>query len=170
MRTNRPKPELDATDRAMLRLLQEDGGLSNAALSERLALSVTPCWRRRKRLEDEGVIRDYQANLDRRRLGFDVLAFVFVRFLSHGDNAPDRFEKAVAKLPEVLSCHKVTGDADYLLQVLASDLDSYGDFIERVLRKQPGVASIQSSLALREVKSTSHIPVPEDLEQVERRR
>lgn len=169
MRTNRPPAALDATDRAMLRLLQEDGGLSNAALSEQLALSVTPCWRRRKRLEDEGVIRGYQANLDRRRLGFDVLAFVHVRFQSHGDNAPDRFEKAVAKLPEVLSCHKVTGDADYLLQVLAADLDSYGDFVERVLRKQPGVASIQSSLALREVKSTSHVPVPDDLSRPGRR-
>src|SRR5258706_2664912 len=160
MGTNYPKTELDAIDREMLRLLQEDGGLSNAALSERMSLTVTPCWRRRKRLEDEGVIVDYQANLNRRALGFHVLAFVHIRFVAHADDAPDRFEQLVHTLPEVLSCHKITGDADFLLQVLATDLDSYGDFIERVLRKQHGIVSIQSSLALREVKSTSRVPVP----------
>lgn len=145
----------------MLRLLQQDAGLSNAALGELLSLSVTPCWRRRKRLEEEGYIRDYQANLDRRRLGFDVLAFVQVRFDMHGDEAPDRFERAMQGQPEVLACHKITGDADYLMQIVAVDLEGYSDFVERVLRKQPGIASIQSSLALREVKATSRMPVPD---------
>ena len=159
MSTKKPRIDLDATDREMLRLLQEDAGLSNTALGERLSLSVTPCWRRRKRLEDEGLIKDYQANLDRRMLGFDVLAFVHVRFDAHTDDAPDRFEQVIQTLPQVLSCHKVTGDADYVLQVLATDLDAYGEFVERVLRKQRGIASIHSSLALREVKSTSRIPV-----------
>ncbi|MCY1263309.1 Leucine-responsive regulatory protein [compost metagenome] len=152
--------ELDATDLAMLDLLQRDASLSNADLSERLSLSVTPCWRRRKRLEDEGYIADYQANLDRHRLGLDILAFVHVRFASHADNASDRFEELVKGLPEVLSCHKITGDADFLLQVLEKDLDAYSDFVENVLRRQPGIASIQSSLALREIKSTHRIRVP----------
>lgn len=153
--------KLDAIDRKMLQLLQQDAGLSNAALGERLSLSVTPCWRRRKRLEDEGYIRDYQANLNRRMLGFDVLAFVHVRFDMHGDDAPDRFEEAMRALPQVLACHKITGDADYLIQIVATDLDGYGEFVERVLRKQPGIASIQSSLALREVKASNRLPVPE---------
>jgi DNA-binding Lrp family transcriptional regulator len=162
MSKNRPRIELDATDRQMLRLLQNDGGLSNAALGEQLSLSVTPCWRRRKHLEEQGAIKDYQANLDRRILGFDVLAFVQVRFGAHADDAPDRFEEAIKDVPEVLMCHKVTGDADYMLQVLATDLDSYGEFVERVLRRQQGIVSIQSSLALREVKSTSRVPVPDE--------
>jgi DNA-binding Lrp family transcriptional regulator len=144
----------------MLDLLQTDGAISNAALGDKLSLSVTPCWRRRKRLQDEGVIKDYQANLDRRMLGLDVLAFVQIQFGVHADDAPDKFEKAMKLLPQVLSCHKITGDADYLLQILATDLDAYSEFVEQVFRKQRGVTSIKSSLSLREVKSSARIPVP----------
>lgn len=151
--------DLDEVDKRLLRFLQEDGSLSSAALGERLAMTVTPCWRRRKRLEDLGIIRDYQANLDRRKLGFDVLAFAQVRFGDHSGDAPDRFEQVILGLPEVLSCHKVTGEADYVLTVLATDLESYGRFVEDVLRRQPGIASIQSSLALREIKAVTRIPV-----------
>ena len=129
---------LDDTDLAILALLQEDASISNAQLSERLSLSLTPCWRRRKRLEEEGVIKDYQANLDRKLLGLDIMAFVHVRFAIHTDHAPDAFEAVVKELPQVLSCHKITGDADYLLQVLAEDLDSYSEFVESVLRRQLG--------------------------------
>ncbi|HGY2301095.1 TPA: Lrp/AsnC family transcriptional regulator [Pseudomonas putida] len=152
--------QLDDTDRELLRLLQENGTLSSAALGERLSMTVTPCWRRRKRLEELGIIKDYQANLDRRKLGYDVMAFAQVRFGNHSANAPDEFEQVILKLPQVLSCHKVTGEADYVLTVLANDLESYGRFVEEVLRRQPGIASIQSSLALREVKAVSRIPVP----------
>ncbi|WP_341798419.1 MULTISPECIES: Lrp/AsnC family transcriptional regulator [unclassified Pseudomonas] len=152
--------QLDDTDRELLRFLQEDGTLSSAALGERLSMTVTPCWRRRKRLEELGIIKDYQANLDRRKLGYDVMAFAQVRFGNHSANAPDEFEQVILKLPQVLSCHKVTGEADYVLTVLANDLESYGRFVEEVLRRQPGIASIQSSLALREVKAVSRIPVP----------
>lgn len=151
---------LDDTDLAILALLQEDASISNAELSERVSLSLTPCWRRRKRMEEAGVIKGYQANLDRRMLGLDIMAFVHIRFSTHADHAPDAFEAVIAQLPEVLSCHKITGDADYVLQVLAEDLDSYSDFIEQVLRRQVGIASIQSSLSLREVKASSRIAIP----------
>ncbi|BAK76873.1 transcriptional regulator, AsnC family [Pseudogulbenkiania sp. NH8B] len=161
MSGNKPRHELDTTDRTILRLLQQDGALSNPKLAEQLSLSVTPCWRRLKRLEDEGYIKDYQANLDRRKLGYDVLAFVSVSFAVHADEAPNRFEEAIRDRPEVLACHKITGAADYLLQVVAENLDGYSDFVENVLRKMPGVHSIQSSLALREVKSSSRLPVPD---------
>lgn len=153
--------DLDGVDKDLLRLLQMDATLSSAALGERLSMTVTPCWRRRKRLEELGVIKDYQANLDRRKLGFDVFAFAQVRFGNHSGDEPDRFEKVIQELPEVLSCHKVTGGADYVLTVVATDLDSYGRFIEQVLRRQPGIAAIQSSLALREIKSVSRIPIPD---------
>lgn len=162
MSKNRPKAEMDGVDRAMLRLLQEDGALSNATLGEKLSLSVTPCWRRRKRLEDEGVITGYQANLDRRALGMNVFAFVLVTFNMHSDKSADNFETVIRKHDEVLSCHKITGAADYVLQVVATDLDAYAEFVERVLRRQAGISSIQSSLALREVKFSSRLPVPKE--------
>jgi DNA-binding Lrp family transcriptional regulator len=162
MGTNRPIIDMDSVDRSMLRLLQDDGALSNAALGEQLSLSVTPCWRRRKHLEDLGVITGYQANIDRRTIGLDLLAFVQIRIHIHSDKTADNFEEVMQSRPEVLSCHKVTGDADYMLQVVAPDLDAYGDFIERVLRKQAGIASIQSSLALREVKFSSRFPIPDE--------
>lgn len=151
--------ELDRVDRNLLRLLQDDATLSNSALGEQLSMTVTPCWRRRKRLEDQGFIRGYQAVLDRRKLGYGVLAFANVRFGEHVGNAPDQFEALIQELPEVLSCHKVTGEADFALTVLAADLESYGRFVEEVLRKQPGISTIQSSLSLREVKSVTKIPV-----------
>ena len=159
MRNNRLNSTLDEIDRTILRLLQEDGTLSNAKLAERLSLSVTPCWRRIRRLEEEGYINGYQANLNRRKLGFGVLAFVQLCFDIHTDDSANRFEKAVLTYPEVLSCHKITGKADYLLQVVSEDLDSYGEFVEQVLRIMPGVTSIHSSLALREIKSSSRLPV-----------
>ncbi|TKC92566.1 Lrp/AsnC family transcriptional regulator [Trinickia terrae] len=162
MSTKRPKVEMDTVDRSMLRLLQDDGSLSNAALGEQLSLSVTPCWRRRKHLEDEGVITGYQANIDRRAVGLNLLAFVQIRINIHSDKTADNFEAVIRNRPEVLSCHKITGDADYILQVVAADLDAYGEFVERVLRRQAGIASIQSNLALREVKFSSRIPIPDE--------
>ncbi|MFC3532364.1 Lrp/AsnC family transcriptional regulator [Vogesella facilis] len=157
---NKPRNELDATDRTILRLLQQDGTLSNPKLAEQLSLSVTPCWRRLKRLEDDGYITGYQANLDRRKLGLDVLAFVQVSFGAHGGELPNQFEAAMLAQPQVLSCHKITGDADYLLQVVAQSLDDYSQFVEQVLRRLPGVSAIHSSLALREIKAGSRLPLP----------
>ncbi|MFZ6653751.1 Lrp/AsnC family transcriptional regulator [Undibacterium sp. TJN19] len=159
MKNKHLKKPLDDVDLNILRQLQADGSLSNAKLAERLSLSVTPCWRRIRRLEEEGFIEGYQANLNRRKLGFDVLAFVHLCFDIHTDDSADRFEEAVLTYPEVLSCHKITGKADYLLQVVAEDLDRYGEFVEHILRRLPGVTSIHSSLTLREIKSSSRLPV-----------
>jgi len=150
---------LDAVDKAILQHLQQDGAMSTPKLAEQLALSVTPCWRRLKRLEEEGYIKGYQANLDRRKLGLDVLAFVSLSFGNVGDQQPNHFEALIRDNAQVLSCHKITGDADYLLVVLASDLDDYSQFVEQ-LRMIPGISSIHSNLALKEVKSSSRIPLP----------
>ncbi|WP_374674140.1 Lrp/AsnC family transcriptional regulator [Ideonella sp.] len=151
--------ELDAADREILRLLQGDASLSSAALGERLALTVTACWRRRKRLEELGYITGYRAALSRARLGLGVLAFVEVRFGDQSGQSPEKFERAMQGHPEVLSCHEVSGEADYLLTVVARDLEAYGRLIERAVRRQPGVVSIKSSLALREVKAHAQLPV-----------
>ncbi|MFC2972284.1 Lrp/AsnC family transcriptional regulator [Azotobacter bryophylli] len=156
---NPPNAILDETDRAILRALQADGRLSNARLSEKLALSETPCWRRLKRLEAEGVIEGYQANLSRKKLGYGVVAFVQVTLGNHAGETPLLFERLVAGMPEILSCHNVTGDCDYMMQIVAADLDAYGTFVRDRLRKLPGVASIQSNLSLRDVKSSSALPI-----------
>ena len=153
------KSDLDGVDRAILRLLQEDGRITNARLAEKLSLSETPCWRRLKRLEAEGYIEGYQANLNRRKLGYGVLAFVQLSVSIHTDEATARFENVVRSCPEVIACHNITGQADFLLQVVAPDLDSYGAFIDRVFRKLPEIRSIHSSVSLREIKASNRLPL-----------
>lgn len=144
---------------AILKEIQDDGRLSNSKLSERLSLSETPCWRRIKRLEADGFIERYQAVLNRKKLGFGVIGFVQVTIDDHASDEPLMFEQEIVNIPEILSCHNVTGDYDYVLQIVAKDLDAYGTFIRERLRKLPGVAAIHSNLSLREVKSTITLPV-----------
>lgn len=150
---------LDQTDLAILREVQADGRLSNAKLSEKLAISETPCWRRLKRLESDGFIEGYQAVLNRKKLGYGVVGFAQITISDHASDDPLLFEREVANTPEILSCHNVTGDYDYLIQIVARDLDAYGAFIRDRLRKLPGVASVHSNLSLREVKSTLSLPI-----------
>jgi len=150
---------LDSTDIAILRALQQDGRLTNARLAEQVALSETPCWRRLKRLEADGYIDAYRADLNRRKLGFGVVAFVQITLGDHAGDAPLQFEQRVAAMPEVLSCHNVTGESDYLLQVVAADLDTYGVFVRDALRRLPGVSAIRSNLSLREIKSSHALPL-----------
>lgn len=150
---------LDATDRRILQLLQDEGRLSNARLAERLHLSETPVWRRLRRLEEDGYIDAYQAVLNKKKLGLGLTAFVLIDFANHSGEQPGLFEAAIRDIPEILSCHNVSGSSDYLLQVVTTDLEAYGLFADRVLRQLPGVTSIQSSLVLREVKSSSKLPL-----------
>ena len=107
--------QLDLTDLAILRALQGDGRLSNAKLAEKLSLSETPCWRRIKRLEVDGFIEGYQANLNRKKLGYGVVAFVQVTLGNHAGEAPLQFETLVVSMPDIISCYNVTGDCDYTL-------------------------------------------------------
>ena len=159
MKKNLAKIGLDETDYALLTLVQTDGRIPNSKVAETLSLSETPCWRRLKRLEESGYIVDYQANLSRHRLGIGVLALVQICFANHTDDTPSQFENAVLGIPEILSCHNVTGEADYFLQIVADDLDAYEKFLRTVLRKLPGVTSIRSSLSLREVKNSTRLPL-----------
>ncbi|MBN8414411.1 Lrp/AsnC family transcriptional regulator [Halomonas denitrificans] len=150
---------LDRKNLQLLDLLQQDGRITNARLAEALSLSETPCWRRLKRLEQDGVISGYQATLDRKRLGLGVMAFVQLNCMAHDATTVAAFEKVVIDSPNILSCHNTTGDDDFLLMVVARDLEDYSDFIERVLRRLPGVTNIRSSLSLREIKSTNRLPL-----------
>ncbi len=152
--------DLDEVDIHILQLLQQEGRLSNARLAERLKLSETPVWRRLRRLEEDGYITGYQALIDRKKLGIGLVAFVRVTFANHSGEQPHQFEEAIQAIPEILSCHNVTGESDYLLQVVARDIESYGDFVSTVLRKLPGVAEIHSSLSMREIKASNRLPMP----------
>lgn len=150
---------LDKIDKHLLRLLQDDGRASISYLAEQVSLSEAPCWRRVKRLEKAGYINRYQAMLDVQKLGYGVTAFVQVKFASHQIELASEFEQAIQELPHILACHNITGSADYLLHILASNLDDYGDFTLNTLRTLPGVDSIHSSLCLREIKASTKIPI-----------
>lgn len=162
MRKNLSITNIDETDYALLALLQKDGRASNVKLAKNLNLSEAPCWRRLKRFEDTGIIKGYQANLNRHLLGYGVLAFVQICFAIHTDDAPEKFEEAIKGIPEILSCHNITGEADYLLQIVSEDLETYEKLMRGVLRRLPGVTSIKSSFSLREVKDTTHLPLVGD--------
>lgn len=151
---------LDRADREILRALQADGRLSAADLAERVNLTVSPCWRRIKRLEEEGFIRGYRAELDPGRLGLGVTAFVSLTLERHQTDLGDAFERAVAAIPEIIACHNVSGGYDFLLEIVAPDLESFGRFAREVLRALPGVKEMYSSFSLRTVKSARVIPLP----------
>jgi len=150
--------ELDNLDRAILAVLTRDGRIPVAKLAERVGLSETPCTRRLKRLEQDGYITGYRATLSRRAMGLGVLAFAQVRFSVHDRTLADRFEREVLAIDRVISCHNISGTADYLLKIVATDLDEYGDFMRDVLRTLPGVTSVESMLSLREVKPDDGLP------------
>lgn len=152
---------LDKVDIAISDKLQRDGRLSNVKLAEQLSLSEASCWRKQKRLEQCGVIEGYQAVLNRKKLGLGMMAFVQISCTDHGEEATAKFERIIESAPQVLSCHNTTGEADFLLQVVARDLDSYSRFVEKVLRTLPGVSSIRSNISLRELKTSNRLPVTE---------
>ncbi len=151
--------DLNKTDRAILAAVQRDGRISVARLAETVGLSETPCARRLKRLETEGYVERYRGQLSRKRLGFGVVAFVLLRIAVHDRTLGERFEREVRALPRILSCHNTSGSADYLLQVIARDLDDYGSFVRDTLRVLPGVTSVESVLSLREIKGDEGLPI-----------
>ncbi len=153
--------KIDKTDRMILIELQRDARLSTTELSERVSLTTSPCWRRLKALETEGYIRGYRTIVDPYKLGYGVTAFVSILMESHSKELGVAFEKAIAEIPEVLSCHNVSGHFDFLLQVIAKDLVSYGNFARDKIRCLPGVKEMNSTFSLKEVKVNREIPLPD---------
>jgi Lrp/AsnC family transcriptional regulator, leucine-responsive regulatory protein len=150
---------LDALDHRLLQALQNDARLSTAELGEQLALSQSPTWRRLKRLESEGVITGYQAVVDRKKLGLSVLAMVHVGMDSHDDKSARKFEEAIGLIPEVVWCHGMSGAEDFMLMVVARDLDHFSILIMEKLRKLPAVKSLRSSFSLKAVKDQMAIKI-----------
>ena len=151
--------KLDQIDHAILRYLQEDARITNADLAEKVGLSPTPCLRRLRRLETEGIIKGYHAELNREALGVNVTVIILVKLEREDDNTLREFEAAIKKRPEVMECYLMTGDADYLLRVVVPDLDAYQRFLMERLTRVPGVASIKSSFALRQVRYHTALPL-----------
>ena len=152
-------PALDATDRRILRALQRDGRLPVVALAEQVGLSPTPCQRRVRRLEEEGVIARYAAVLDPTRVGLPIQAFVMVALQSHAEEVVAGFHTALAARPEVLAAYAMSGEMDYLLHVLAPDFEGYAAFALKALLRMPGVKETRSSFVLTALKPPGEVPV-----------
>jgi Lrp/AsnC family leucine-responsive transcriptional regulator len=150
---------LTRTDRRLLELLQRDGSLTNLELASRVHLSPSACLRRVRALEKAGVIRRYVALLDPRKVGLGLVGFVTVKLEKRGRMPTDAFARAVKDWPEVLACHALTGDMDYLLRVQVEDLDHFSRFVMDSLLKHPGVLDVKSSFVLEEVKETTALPL-----------
>ncbi|MEQ9328611.1 MAG: Lrp/AsnC family transcriptional regulator [Rhodospirillales bacterium] len=151
--------ELDAIDKNIVRALQENGRLSNQELSERVGLSPSPCLRRLRALENAGVIEGYAARVSQNAVGLPVSVFVSVKLEHQIEEQLDRFEATLRTCPEVLECYLMTGPRDYLLRIVARDLADYERFLKETLTRIPGVASIESSFALRQVKASAALPI-----------
>lgn len=150
---------LDATDRAMLAILQEDGRISNAALAERLHLSPSPCLRRLRALERAGVITGYAARVDRPRVGLGLTVFVELKVDNHSDRTAAAIAEALAGAPDVVSAHVVSGDADIRLEVAVPDLPAYERLLFGTLLALPHVVDARSNFALRTIKPPGPVPV-----------
>ncbi|MBW2291461.1 MAG: Lrp/AsnC family transcriptional regulator [Deltaproteobacteria bacterium] len=153
--------KIDETDRKLLDLLQRDASLSTADLARRVGLSMSPCWRRIRRLESQGVIRRRVALLDRQQLGFEVTVFASVKLSAHGRQSLPEFESAIEEFCEVVACYVMTGDVDYLLQVVTRDIRSYESFLRNQLLQLPTVREVHSQIALNQLKHTTELPILE---------
>lgn len=154
------KLKFDELDRKILNVLQADGRISLVDLAAKVGLSVTPCLRRVRILERTGVIARYVAVLDQRAVGLPVSVFVSIKLERQQEEALDRFAKTIARWPEVLECYLMTGSRDYWLRVVVPDLGAYERFVKQKLTRVEGIASIESSFALEQVKYTNILPIP----------
>jgi Lrp/AsnC family leucine-responsive transcriptional regulator len=150
---------LDGFDRRILTILQAEGRLSNQDLADRVALSPSACLRRTRRLEEDGYILGYRAELDPQKLGLGVNAFVKVTMEQHSPEIRGNFARAIALIPEVMDCHIVTGDGDYLLRVVARDLAAYADFVMARLLAIPGIRIASSTIVLETWKHSRILPL-----------
>ena len=150
---------LDRIDREILSLLQEDGRMTNVELAERVGLTAPPCLRRVRALEQAGVIRGYHAECDAAPLGFPITGFAIVSLRSQAEHDLEAFEAHVAAIPEIRECHMLNGEIDFILKIVASDLESFQRILTTKLTPAPNVASVKSSLTIRTAKSLVGVPI-----------
>ena len=151
---------IDAKDLQIIRALQQDGRLTNLELAERVNLSPSPCLRRVRMLEEAGVICGYAACVDPKAMGLRITAFIRITLERHDRDAVGRFEARVQAIDEILDCHLLTGEADYLLRVMVPDLEAYEAFVRASLHGITGIRSITTSFVYGNVKSSRVFPAP----------
>jgi Lrp/AsnC family transcriptional regulator, leucine-responsive regulatory protein len=154
-----PNPDLDLIDCRIVAALQADGRLTNLELAERVGLSPSPCLRRVKRLERDGYIEGYRAMLQRNRLGLGLTVFVGVKIGGHANVEAEAFQESVVAMPEVVACHLVSGEADYLLEVVVPDLEHYQRFLVGKLLALPIVREVRSNIAIQTLKAGAPLPL-----------
>ncbi|WP_149540359.1 Lrp/AsnC family transcriptional regulator [Siccirubricoccus phaeus] len=154
-----PNPQLDDFDRRIIAALQADGRLANVELADRIGLSPSPCLRRVKRLEREGYIDAYRAMLRRSQVGLGFTVFVGVKIDAHANDQASAFEAAVVAMPEIIACHMIAGQADYLLEVVVPDLEHYRRFLVGKLLELPIVREVQSNIAIQTLKAAAPLPL-----------
>lgn len=152
-------PSLDRTDLRILALLQANGRATNTEIAEAVSLSASACLRRVQRLEADGVIAGYAALLDPQAVGLGLQAFVRVQLEKHGAIAVQHFVESVQSWNEVIACHALTGEMDYLMHIVVSDLEHFSRFLLDKLLNESGVADVNSSFVLRTVKQTRELPI-----------
>ena len=150
---------IDELDRSILAILQEEGRITNVELASRVGLTAPPCLRRMRALEESGVIKGYHAELDPGALGYGIMVFALVSLRSQAEDDLRAFESHVATLPEVRECHMLNGEIDFILKIVAHDLQSFQNFLTSKLTPAPNVASVKTSLTIRTSKTSCGIPV-----------
>jgi Lrp/AsnC family transcriptional regulator len=150
---------MDAIDRKILTVLQDDASLSVAEIGNRVGLSSTPCWKRIQRLEADGIILKRVALVDQDRIGLGISVFVSVETDDHSQEWLDRFAKTVGAMPEVMEFYRMAGDVDYMLRVVVPDMAGYDSFYKRLIAAVP-LKNVTSRFAMEKIKSTTALPVP----------
>lgn len=151
--------DIDDYEKRIIRELQRDATLTTAEVAERVGLSASPCWRRIDRLHREGYIRARVALVDRRKVGLNAHIFAHVKLNAHGRANLDEFSEAIRSFPEVLDAYVLMGSMDFMLRIVARDIDAYESLFFERLSKLPGVQEINSTVALSEIKSTNELPI-----------
>ncbi len=155
--------KLDSIDCRILLLLQADATAPIQAIADAVGLTANPCWRRIKRLEDEGVIRARVAVLDAEKVGLGATAFVAIRTDKHSPDWLAAFARAVAAIPEIVECHRMSGDIDYLLKVAVADIAHYDRVYQRLITLAPGISDVSSTFSMERIKQSTVLPVLETL-------
>lgn len=155
------KRPLSPSDRRILRVLQSNGRIPNSALAEKVGLAASPCLRRLKALEEDGIIEGYRAVVNRKALGFEVEAFVFIKLEQSEPGWRTRLVERLKDYEEVIACHALAGEVDLIVHAVARDIESFGEFTMNRLLTLPGVADVRSSFVLSSIKPPGPIPVPE---------
>lgn len=151
------KIDLDTKDIEILNILQRDATSSVQVIAEEIGLTNNPCWRRIKRLQESGIIDRYTININRKILGLGTTAFVTLRIAKHDASWLDQFSKVIKDMPEIMECHRMTGDVDYLLKIAVKDLNHYDRVYRKLIRLVDGLIDVSSTFSMEEIKADGFI-------------